>query len=119
MIVVSDHGFEAGSHLGDLTGVHDSEAALDGIVFARGAGIAPSSDAGAPSVNDVTPTILAWLGLPLGEDMDGRVASFLEPAQPVMTIATHDIGQIERLGVAPSGREEEILDQLRALGYID
>ena len=48
-------------------------------LFARGAGIAPGSDSGTPSVNDVPPTILAWLGLPLGEDMDGRVTSFLEP----------------------------------------
>ena len=119
VVVVSDHGFEAGSHLGDLTGVHGSQAALDGILFARGAGIAPGSDTETPSVNDVAPTILAWLGLPLGEDMDGRVASFLEPAQPVTTIATHDTSEIERVGLALSGSEEEILDQLRALGYID
>ena len=119
VVVVSDHGFEAGSHLGDLTGVHASEAALDGILFARGAGIDPGSDTGTPSVNDVAPTILAWLGLPVGEDMDGRVASFLEPPQSVTTIATHDTAEIERLGVELSGSEEEILDQLRALGYID
>lgn len=119
VVVVSDHGFEAGSHLGDLTGVHASEAALDGILFARGAGIDPGSDTGTPSVNDVAPTILAWLGLPLGKDMDGRVASFLAPPQSVTTIATYDTVEIERLEVAPSGSEEEILDQLRALGYID
>jgi len=119
VVVVSDHGFEAGSHLGDLTGVHASEAALDGILFARGAGIRPGRDTGTPSVNDVTPTILAWLGLPLGEDMDGGVASFMQPTQSVGTIPTHDTTEIERLGVAPSGSEEEILDQLRALGYID
>jgi uncharacterized protein YbaP (TraB family) len=119
VMVVSDHGFEAGSHLGDLTGVHASEAALDGILFARGNGISPGSDPGPVSVNDITPTVLAWLGLPIGEDMDGRSASFLRPAQPVGTIATHDTSAIERLGVAPSGKEEEILDQLRALGYID
>ena len=66
-------------------------------------------------MNDVAPTILAWLGLPLGKDMDGRVASFLEPPQSVTTIATYDTVEIERLEVAPSGSEEEILDQLRAL----
>jgi hypothetical protein len=37
----------------------------------------------------------------------------------VTTIATHDTGEIQRLEVAPSGSEEQILDQLRALGYIE
>ena len=119
VVVVSDHGFEAGSHLGDLTGVHAGDAALDGILFARGPGIRSGSDTGNLSVNDVAPTILAWLGLPIGEDMDGQVASFLSPPHPVTTVATHDAGKIERLGVAPSGSEEAILEQLRSLGYID
>ncbi len=119
VMVVSDHGFEAGEHLGALTGVHDSEAAVDGIVFARGPGIAPGTSTRGTSVNDVTPTILAWLGLPLGQDMQGRVAAFLTPRQPVTTIATHDVGEIERIGEAASGSEGEILDQLRALGYIE
>ena len=119
VMVVSDHGFEAGSHLGDLTGVHSGEAALDGILFARGPGIPAGSETRNLSVNDVTPTILAWLGLPIGEDMDGRVASFLSPPHPLTAVATHDTGEIERLGVTPSGSEEAILEQLRSLGYID
>jgi uncharacterized protein YbaP (TraB family) len=119
VMVVSDHGFEAGEHLGDLTGVHESEAALDGIVFARGPGIAPGSETAGTSVNDVTPTILAWLGLPVGRDMQGQVASFVRPRRKLEKIATHDTGEIERVGLAPSGSEEEILDQLRALGYIE
>jgi uncharacterized protein YbaP (TraB family) len=119
VMVVSDHGFEAGEHLGELTGVHDGEAALDGILFARGPGIAPGSSTKGTSVNDVTPTILAWLGLPIASDMDGRVAAFLTPSRTVEKIATHDVGEIERIATAPSGSEDEILDQLRALGYID
>ena len=119
VMVVSDHGFEAGEHLGDLTGVHNSEAALDGILFARGPGIRPGSDTAGTSVNDITPTVLAWLGLPVGRDMDGRVAAFLQSAREVTTIATHDTGTIERIESAASGSEQEILDQLRALGYIE
>jgi predicted AlkP superfamily phosphohydrolase/phosphomutase len=121
VMVVSDHGFEAGEHLGDLTGVHEGELAIDGVVFARGRGIAPGSRSEGTSVNDVTPTILAWLGLPLGRDMEGQVAAFLHLAdgESVERIATHDTGKIERIGSAPSGSEGEILDQLRALGYIE
>jgi hypothetical protein len=119
VMVVSDHGFEAGEHLGTLTGVHDSDAALDGILFARGPGIAARSSSRGTSVNDITPTLLAWLGLPLGDDMDGRVASFVTPRQPVRHVATHDVGKIERVRTVESGSESEILDQLRALGYIE
>lgn len=120
VLVLSDHGFEAGEHLGDLTGVHDGEEALDGVLFARGPGIAPGTSTRGTSVNDVTPTVLAWLGLPQGRDMDGRPAAFLSPptAQPP-AIATHDTKEIDRLELAPSGSENAILDQLRALGYIE
>jgi uncharacterized protein YbaP (TraB family) len=120
VMVVSDHGFEAGEHLGDLTGVHEGEPAIDGVLFARGPGITPGSRTEGTSVNDITPTILAWLGLPVGRDMDGRVAAILRtPDGGVGKIATHDTTQIQRVGTAPSGSEEQILDQLRALGYIE
>ena len=89
------------------------------MVFARGPGIAAGQRAAGMSVNDVSPTILAWLGLPLGQDMDGKVAAFLAPSRPVRSIATHDVGEVERIGGSASGSEEEILDQLRALGYIE
>ena len=38
VVVVSDHGFEAGPTSGNnmLTGKHESLAALDGVIFARG-----------------------------------------------------------------------------------
>jgi predicted AlkP superfamily phosphohydrolase/phosphomutase len=50
------------------TGTH--ERAPDGFVFAFGAPIAPGRPARA-SVVDLTPTILYFLGLPVGRDMDG------------------------------------------------
>jgi hypothetical protein len=72
------------------------------------------------SVNDVTPTILAWLGLPIGDDMQGRPAAFLavEPAR-IARIPTHDTRPIERLGDAPSGAEDTLLEHLRSLGYLE
>ena len=100
------------------TGVHDSPAARDGVLFARGPGIAPGSDAGAVTVNDVTPTILTWLGLPVGEDMDGQPAAFLESPRAAR-IATHDIGPVERITASSSGMEERIVEELRGLGYLE
>ncbi len=106
--------------MGLLTGTHDSEKAIDGVIFVRGPGIPAGETVKDMSVRDVTPTILAWLGLPLGEDMDGRPAPFLTPvrAQPE-PIASHDTVEIERVPSAPSGAEEQIVEQLRELGYLE
>ncbi len=119
VLVVSDHGFEAlvGNQFG-ISGGHETAAAEHGIVFARGPGIPPGSVVTGMSVNDVTPTVLAWFGLPLGADMDGRPASFLELGE-VETIPTHDTGEIERIGEGGDVAEASILEQLRALGYVD
>jgi hypothetical protein len=116
VIVVSDHGFESGRGLGVLTGVHESAKSLHGVLFARGRHVAPAP--GPVSVNDIAPTILAWLGIPLGEDMDGAVAPFLQGV-PQSRIATHDTTPIERLEDIPSGAEDALLEQLRALGYLE
>jgi predicted AlkP superfamily phosphohydrolase/phosphomutase len=119
VLIVSDHGFEArvkGDH--GLTGTHETDRAEHGVIFARGPGIDAGSPVGEVSVNDITPTILAWLGLPLGADMDGHPAAFVQTDTPT-TIATHDLGEIERIGGAGDEVEDAIIDELRALGYVD
>jgi hypothetical protein len=121
VLVMSDHGFEAGRGMGLLTGVHEGEASIDGIFFARGRGIAPGQPVGALSVADVTPTVLAWWGLPEAEDMDGRPASFLaaEDLEGREKVATYDTTVIERLPFSASGAEPELVERLRSLGYIE
>jgi predicted AlkP superfamily phosphohydrolase/phosphomutase len=123
VLVVSDHGFEAETfdHVPQVqalrpTGGHESEQARDGVVFARGAGIATGPSTGM-TIHDVTPTILAWLGLPVGADMDGRPASFLGERE-VASIPSWDETPVERRS-AESGAEQEILEQLRELGYLE
>ena len=117
VMVVSDHGFEL-ARPGDKTaGVHFTEKAIDGIVFAAGGPIAASSEIRGMGVADVAPTLLAWLGLPVAEDMTGRVAGFLDLTPE--RIATHDDVPIDRVDAGDSEADDAILDQLRALGYID
>jgi predicted AlkP superfamily phosphohydrolase/phosphomutase len=119
VVVVSDHGFEAGQKLGYLTGVHDGIKAVDGVLFARGPGVArPRAKHRRFSVNDVTPTVLAWLGLPVAQDMDGRPLPILQDLEPEW-VASHADTPIDRLDARPSGAEEDILEQLRALGYFE
>jgi hypothetical protein len=120
VLVVSDHGFEPATGLGFLSGGHHTARAIDGVIFARGAGVGtpPREHRRRLSVNDITPSVLTWLGLPIGADMDGAPAPFLLDAEP-RRIATYDTSPIERLPIAPSGAEGEILEQLRALGYLE
>lgn len=117
VMVVSDHGFEL-ARPGDKTaGVHFTEEAIDGIVYAAGGPIAAGSDVQGMQIADVAPTLLAWLGLPVADDMTGQVASFLGVTPE--RVATHDGVPIPRAEAGDSEADAEILDQLRALGYID
>jgi len=50
--------------------------------------------------------------------MDGKPAAFLE-RKPPPAIATYDTKPVERLATESRGAERELLDRLRALGYID
>lgn len=120
VMVVSDHGFESPHRPGiaENTGTHVSEEAIDGVLFARGPGVPHLRFEGGVSIYDVTPTILSWLGIPPALDMDGRSVAFLKSA-PLKLVATHDVGSIDRLEAVPSGAEEEIIMQLRGLGYIE
>jgi predicted AlkP superfamily phosphohydrolase/phosphomutase len=121
-IVVSDHGFEGGVVFQHLTGEHESDRAADGVFYALGPGFPAGGSArgadGPLSVNDITPTILAWLGLPIGSDMDGRPAAGVDLGE-VRTVPTHDTTPIERMVGDDSGAEPEVLERLRELGYIE
>jgi arylsulfatase A-like enzyme len=88
------------------------------VLFARGPGIRRGGRVDGTTVNDVTPTILAWLGLPIAADMDGRPAAFLE-REPPREVATYDTKPIERVPTESRGAEKQVLDQLRALGYLE
>ena len=86
-------------------------------MFARGRSIEAGDSIWGMSIYDVTPTVLAWLGIPTGRDMQGRPARFID-AQPPPPVATHDLRPVERVGDAPSGAEDAIIEQLRRLGYV-
>jgi predicted AlkP superfamily phosphohydrolase/phosphomutase len=116
VLVLSDHGFHASENF--PLGEHVADEALDGVLFARGRGIAPGTRAEGISVLDIAPTVLAWAGLPVAEDMAGEVAGFLR-LEPAPAIASYEDEPIPRLTRTPSGREAERLEELRALGYVE
>ena len=118
VLVISDHGFQAHVSMMLLTGGHEDKKALDGVLFARGYGIRRGQEPGAVSVFNLAPSILAWLGLPVAADMVKGPAAFVGVEQPTW-IESYDGLVVERLDTGASGNEEEIVEHLRALGYLE
>ncbi len=94
-----------------------------GVFFAAGPNIQRGAALRDPSIFDITPTVLHAMGMPVGEDMAGRVLTeVFDPGwleqHPVKTIPTWETG--ERQGqTTESDADEEMLEELRALGYIE
>jgi len=118
VVVISDHGFEGLVSMMLLTGGHDTTEAIDGILFARGYGLPRGESAGTVSVFNLAPSVLAWLGLPVPDDMVLGPADFVGVNNPAR-IATYDDLVVERMDTGASGQEQEIVEHLRALGYLE
>jgi hypothetical protein len=144
--VISDHGMEAINLHAEFdpdappsnvnSGAHEDAPA--GVLFAAGPLIRKASTTKPPrdlkradlesvgSVLDITPTILAMLQLPVGEDMDGRVLSALltdelRVAKQPEAVETHDppgYPAVRGTQTGPHPGEAERIEQLRGLNYL-
>ncbi|MCP4037671.1 MAG: hypothetical protein GY733_12090, partial [bacterium] len=101
-----------------LTGGHESDAALDGVIFARGPGIEARTRITGLTIDDIAPTILAFMGLPVALDLDGRIGDFIA-LDPPERVASFDDIPVALVDIAPSGVEHDIIEQLRTLGYLE
>lgn len=91
-------------------GTHRTE----GVVAIRGAGATERVDGEAP---DITPTILALLGLEV-PTLDGR--SLISPSTPLAGLHTSTPTEAVRSSSAYSDEEEAaVLEHLRSLGYVE
>lgn len=104
----------------ELTGTHSVET--EGIFIAAGPDIDPSFRVDAVHSLDITPTLLYSLGLPVAQDFDGRprvrlFRSEFRQANPLKTIPSW--GEAEDGTATASEIDEELIKELRALGYID
>jgi predicted AlkP superfamily phosphohydrolase/phosphomutase len=128
VVLTSDHGHsgpkKAGGGYRFGIAMHDPT----GVLAFWGKDIAPGVELADPGVMDITPTLLALCGLPVAEDMDGRVLTeAIDPqflrAHPVGTIETYESGESDRSaeGQEPieSSVDDEVRERLRALGYIE
>lgn len=128
--IISDHGMEAISWKKSLwvrlsgrqvrSGTHEN--APDGIFIISGKNIKKNKKLNSVTPFDITPSILASMGLPIAEDMDGRVITeafddnFLR-IHPIETVLSYD----EQKGGAEDSKssiDDEVRERLRTLGYI-
>ena len=147
VIVCSDHGFRTG----DNRPLTDSRIGFGqaadwhrkyGIVILGGPPFRRHHDLQEASVLDITPTLLALLGLPVAEDMDGRPIldafdrAFLQ-AHPIRYVPSYEIGTTASntppgtpaAGAPPPGAQgttspldpqgdQELKQKLESLGYL-
>lgn len=129
LVVTSDHGHSGPKQRGDTyawgIAMHDPT----GFLALYGDDIVGGQELTRVTVLDIAPTILALSALPVADDMDGRVIEeaidpgFLE-RHPVTSVATYERESSGAAGAESeepkeSPLDEEILEELRSLGYID
>jgi predicted AlkP superfamily phosphohydrolase/phosphomutase len=99
---------------------------LDGVLMISGGPVRADFSFEGAKIVDVTPTVLYLMGLPVPEDMDGRVLTeAIDPvhllANPIRYEATDDDDEVESFEAPVGFTEDEsalIARRLQALGYI-
>ncbi len=96
---------------------------LEGIVLLRGPDVQAGVELQGANIVDLAPTILYLLGLPVPDDMDGRVLvqALREErlrAQPVEFVSAASASTEEVARDLTKEEDEEIRDHLRGLGYL-
>lgn len=115
---------------GDFVGPVDLDAlskdngvhTMDGILFAYGAGIAREQEISGAQLIDIAPTALYAAGVPVPVEMDGRVLDELFVAKPApqgSLGASRAASAAREVGSITPEDEEDMLNKLRGLGYVE
>jgi hypothetical protein len=117
VLVISDHGHHAARDGGVFSGEHSD--APPGILVAAGPGI-PRGEVRGAGLQDIAPTVLALLGLPLARDLPGKVIDGLFAAPPETgAVATYrDLPRDGAPAAASPELDPAVRERLRALGYL-
>lgn len=129
LILSSDHGFEmkegtgvASAGVMELKEISERAHKEYGVLFLYGPDFKKGSRIMGAHVYDIAPTVLYLLGLPIADDMDGRLLAeaFHEQPRAVMKLETYETPgtHAERLADADSSFDPEIIQRLESLGYI-
>lgn len=129
VIIMSDHGYESGNKRILKMPKYQAAPALEhrqfGMFVAAGPNIKKNEKIFGLGLVDVAPTILHMFGLPVGEDMDGKVAlDIFENSKPPQFIESWeavkgDFGEQLKHEKSDQLNDQEAMQQLIDLGYID
>jgi predicted AlkP superfamily phosphohydrolase/phosphomutase/Flp pilus assembly protein TadD len=127
LLVMSDHGFTLGELHEDpgatrtLRKVSARFHRREGVLGIYGHRALPGAHIEDAQQVDIAPTVLSLLGLPIAEDMPGRVLTEAVAAPPEHpTVASFEDSFSETEGRASSTEVDgKILERLEALGYIE
>lgn len=129
LVVTSDHGHSGPKERGDSYAWGISMHDPTGFFALWGKDVEGGQELVGVSVLDITPTLLALCGLPIADDMDGKVLEQAIDAEfmrryPITSVPTYEGEASEGAPGAPeepieSPLDDEIREELRSLGYID
>jgi len=114
VVLASDHGFHSNPDQRQYIGTHD----LAGIYLVAGPGI-PAGAGEEADIEDITPTALYLLDLPVADDMTGNIVPEVMAAlnRPKQRVETYE-GAAGRRGT-DEPVDKETWEQLKGLGYVD
>jgi Flp pilus assembly protein TadD len=134
LVVLSDHGFRLGalpddpSQTRDLRRVSERSHLPEGILYLHGPRVRRGARFEGAGILDVTPTLLALLGLPAAADMPGRVLEDALTLPPLpKRIASYEGGETSppspeppagAAGSPPDQASQAQLEHLKSLGYL-
>lgn len=123
VVVLSDHGFELEQFPGGLRRYHHAHTSPAGILLGAGPAFRAGRVEGL-SVYDVLPLMAYLKGLPVARDLNGRLpVELLNPAllaaQPPRGVDSYGTRATPAdLAAGVEAVDDEMLERLRALGYI-
>ncbi|MDA8971194.1 alkaline phosphatase family protein [Flavobacteriaceae bacterium] len=129
VLVMSDHGYESGSRrimeMPKLNAAPALEHRNFGMFAAMGPNIKKNTKLYGLGLMDIAPTILHHFNLPIGKDMDGRVIgemfkNFKNPEYiKSWDLVEGDFGELDKNAKTDVLSDQEAMQQLIDLGYID
>jgi predicted AlkP superfamily phosphohydrolase/phosphomutase/tetratricopeptide (TPR) repeat protein len=126
LLVMSDHGFKLGqiqddpSKSRDMRRVSEQFHNIEGILYMYGNRVKPHARLEQPKILDITPTLLALMGIPAAQDMPGRVLTEgLDVSVPQPRVASYETGGGSTRVARDASADPEVLERLRSLGYLD
>ena len=130
VMLISDHGFHPDDQRLQMIPKEPAGPAAEhrkyGIIVASGPAIKKNKQIYGASLLDICPTILNLFGLPVGDDMDGKILESIYEQKPKRVEAIPSWDEVEGdhgmhdpdKQISPED-SKAALDQLVALGYID